>query len=334
MKLGRKAEYLSSLWRPSRDDERDSVRWALNHNEAPFGKWRKYPDLDPLYKEAAKSYGVREDNILLTYGAEQGIRHVFGVFVEKDDVVLRPEPTFGMLQVFEYYSQARVVALRYSSHLKIDVKDFLNAIAEHKPRLIYIASPDNPTGSVIEYADMHWIAEEASKHGSILLIDSVYNSRVSYFDLAKTKDNVIIVTSLSKWAGLAGLRVGFVISNAGNIDLLRKLKPMDEMHSAAVKPAVRALRNGKKRDSRISKYVVKWQNKFFDVALNSEFEMLNDGGNFILLRVKNQKDVVERLLAKSIKVTSYKEFPLKNCIKFSIGPNRVMRRILRTVRKA
>ena len=335
--------YLSNLYRPSlkKSDRSDFI--SLNKNEAPFSAFnslnnlfcdedikslREYPDPYKLYKKLSKFIGVDTNSLLITQGSEQAIRFIFDTFLDYGDEVIYPNPSFAMFDVFAYYNKAKVKHLNYSKNRKLSIEKILNAITS-KTKLFVLANPNNPTGTVFNLSELKSIAKHTLSTNTIFLLDEAYFHfyNIDSIELIKEFKNVIITRTFSKAWGLAGIRVGYAISNFENIELLRKQKPIDEVNQLSNIICLKALKNSNLILNKNVNQVKKWKKKFKNLKIK-DIEYLKSEGNFILLKSKNYKQHKEALLKNRIlPKIDFNHNSLKNCIRFSISSNKIMNKI-------
>ena len=194
-----------------------------------------YPEVEPFYSKLADFLGVSTENLVVTAGADFAIKIAFELFVNPGDEVITLSPTFAMIDVYSELYNAKKIKIGYDSNLNLDIEKLNDAISENVS-LVVIANPNSPTGT---YANNHVIGkilEKAQRYSIPVLIDEAYWGFCphSAFDLLDSYENLIIVRTFSKTAGLAGLRIGYVVSSKSIAQLMYKLKPMYEVNSIAI----------------------------------------------------------------------------------------------------
>lgn len=305
----------------------------LSRNEPAYGKYKDYPDDLLLTETLAKVKGVEEENIIPVRGAEEGIRLVFETFLSKRDRVIRPEPTYGMLDVFEQMRQARTDKVLYN---KFYMKDELEKVMSKKHDILYLANPDNPTGTFIE--DIDTLIWNADLYNIIVVLDLVYIYYAIGIDEMKTyekrlldsHDNLIIVNSFSKSHGLAGLRSGYIMGSSKLIYQIKERVPSNQMNSIAIKETINSLTDTTVLQKNIDN-VNKWKGKFY-----SEFKYCRTTNtNFIILRIDEgelrRKCIVE-LSKQNIRIREYNEGLLRNSIRISIGSDDIMKKVFKSLK--
>ncbi len=337
-------EHLSKLYRPSLGPNDRSDYVCLDKNEPPFSAFgsleealtdvdmrqlRAYPELYDLYVQLAGFVGVKPDNLLITQGSEQALRLIFDVYLSAGDEVVYLKPSFAMYDVFAYLNMATIVHVAIGDDLRSSLDSILSAITK-ATKLFVVANPHNFTGSVLTWSEIRRIAEHTARMQTVFLIDEAYFHYyvLDTIDLLDEFPNVLITRSFSKAFGLAGCRVGYAISNPDNIELLRKMKPIDEIGHLASVMAKRALANHDSILRRNVDQVSKWKDIFRSHSFPA-VEYIETHANFILVRSQQYQFHIDRLLEN--KILPKREFPdacLHNCIRFSVLDDATMQRVL------
>lgn len=343
MKHGNKySEYIKKLYRPKIEEKYLSGYVHLDHNEAPFSgfngrlkisKLNQYPDPISLYIEAAKYYNVKKQQIIPVRGAEQGLQYVFNTFLGPGKNVIYTKPTFGMLDVFAYQNRAKVKYLDYFEN-KISL-DNIKKLVTNNTGLVVISNPDNPTGEALSKMKILSIAKYLKEKNIPLLVDEVYSdyyfkNKHSVVDMIKEYENLIVVKSMSKNFGLAGLRVGFIISNEENISLLHKWRYMDEIDSLSCNMAIKVLKDGKVIDKNIDQ-VLKWKEIF-----KSKFPKYykETKTNFIILSTNKHNRLYNKLKENGIIIRHEWDHPyMDGKIRFSVSDDKTMKKIKKIIKK-
>ncbi|MGH8672616.1 MAG: pyridoxal phosphate-dependent aminotransferase, partial [Burkholderiales bacterium] len=183
-------------------------------------------------------------NIVLTAGSDAAIRHAFELFVNPGDRVITLTPTFAMVDVYCELYRATRIAISYSQDLVLDLEGLLNNMGP-SASLVVLANPNSPTGTYIAHPDLEKILEKAQPDGVPVLVDEAYYGfcKQTALPFCQKYNNLMITRTFSKAAGLAGLRIGYVVAGEELAQLLYKFKPMYEINSIAVLAAMEILDN-------------------------------------------------------------------------------------------
>src|SRR5271163_4051429 len=216
----------------------EAVRRALSKITAQ--KLAMYPEYAQPTKRIARHFGVRPEELLLANGGDDALRVFFDTFVEPASTVLICEPTFPMYRYYAEIAGAEVATLRYDTSMKFPLVDALAAVRQ-KPRVLFLANPNNPTGTLIPQPEIRAILQAAT--GTAVVIDEAYAefSGATVLPWIRTFPNLFVVRTFSKAAGLASLRLGAVIGHADSLQLLRRAMPPYPVNLAALVAAEAAL---------------------------------------------------------------------------------------------
>ena len=187
------------------------VREALGNLEFPH----IYPDPESraLRKSLAKFTGVGEEYLLAGQGADELIDLLMRVFLDPNDCILSCPPTFGMYSFDAELNSARCIEVPRRADFSLDMEGIRKAVETHQPKLFFITSPNNPDGSLIDSKTM----DELLSLPTLIVLDEAYiefagddlGANLSRIREVPVRENLIVLRTFSKWAGLAGLRIGY-----------------------------------------------------------------------------------------------------------------------------
>jgi histidinol-phosphate aminotransferase len=191
------------------------VREALGRISA--GSLTRYPEREPVEAVAAAHLGLRAEQVALTNGVDEAIHVLFETFLEAGDELLLPVPTYTMYEVYASATEARAVAVEADAGLLFPFERLLNAIAP-RTKIVAVANPNSPSGSVATRAQLLEIARRAPH--AVLFVDEAYFHfhGETVMDLVGSIPNLVVARTFSKAYGLAGLRLGLL---AGPAELMR-----------------------------------------------------------------------------------------------------------------
>ena len=194
------------------------VREALGRIST--GDLTRYPERAPMEALVARTLGLEAEQVALTNGVDEAIHVLFETFLEEDDELLLPVPTYTMYEVYASATGARVVAVLAGGDLQFPFKRLLAAITP-RTKIIAIANPNSPSGSSATRAQLLEIARRAPH--AVLLVDEAYFHfhGETVMDLVGKIPNLMVARTFSKAYGLAGLRLGLL---AGPGDMMRWVK--------------------------------------------------------------------------------------------------------------
>jgi histidinol-phosphate aminotransferase len=209
---------------------RDALRLDFNENTVACspkvrevlgsisaGSLTRYPEREPVEAIVAAHVGVRAEQLALTNGVDEAIHVLFETFLEADDELLLPVPTYTMYQVYASATDARIVAVQAADDLLFRFDRLVAAITP-RTKIIAVANPNSPSGSIATREQLLELAQRAPH--AVLLVDEAYYHFYgeTVMDLVGTVPNLVVARTFSKAYGLAGLRLGLL---AGPVDLMR-----------------------------------------------------------------------------------------------------------------
>jgi histidinol-phosphate aminotransferase len=264
---------------------------------------------------------VPPQNIFVGNGSDEVIDLAYRIFCEpkKDNAIICP-PTYGMYKVCANINDVETREVLLTEDFQLDVEGILSAVDEHT-KLLFICSPNNPTGNNLNRMDIELLL---NNFPGIVLIDEAYIN----FSMQKTfiselveYQNLIVMQTLSKAWGLAGLRLGLAFASEVILDLFNKVKPPYNINQSSQQLAIKALANIKDVNNNI-KNIVQQRNWVHDQLQQFKFVQIiySSDANFILVKVEDADKLYQYLLMNRIIVRNRSKEPLcGNCIRITIG---------------
>ena len=340
------AEFLQAHWRgldpydaaepPETLAERAGVAEEaivkLNANENPYGPSPKaldalrkggriavYPDpAQTAMRRALAAYtGASPGQIVVGNGSDEIIDLVFRSVLAPGDRIVNTPPTFGMYDVIAHICGASVIAAERNERFELDVQRTLDAAEGAK--LIALASPNNPSGNASPQADIERILEA----DCIVMVDEAYAEFAgrSVIPLIPRHPNLIALRTMSKWAGLAGLRVGYGVMDAAMADALMRGKPPYNVSQTAETALLASLDDAALLNERAALIVQERERMTALLAALPGVEPLPSEANFLLCRMPRGrgKAAYDGLAARGVSVRYYPKAPLADCLRISVG---------------
>ncbi|MCT3758569.1 histidinol-phosphate transaminase [Elizabethkingia anophelis] len=304
----------------ARDEYKGSTGVFLDANENPFGNLNRYPD--PYQKEvkeklsALKSIPVSQ--IFLGNGSDEVIDLVFRIFCTPGrDKALVFTPTYGMYEVSANINDTELLQLPLNSDFQIDKESIIPFLTDENLKLIFICSPNNPTGNSIENVD--FILENFN---GIVFVDEAYidfSTQKSWTEKLSQYPNLVISQTFSKARGLAAVRVGIAYSSPEIIALFNKTKPPYNVSQLNQEAALIALLDAKKYQSEIKTILAekeRLEKEFLQLSLIKK--IYPSDANFILVEVNDADGIYNNLVQQKI-ITRNRNSVIASCIRITIG---------------
>jgi len=312
----------------ARDEFKGEASVYLDANENAFGSphpqaFHRYPD--PMQyavkMRLSEIKGVPARNIFLGNGSDEAIDVLFRSFCEPgiDNVIIVP-PTYGMYEVSANINNIALKKVPLTAAYQLNLEGIAEAI-DKNTKLIFICSPNNPTGNSINREDIETILTNFS---GIVIIDEAYinYSRQKTFIQELTEyANLVILQTLSKAWGLAGLRVGMAFASEEIIEVFNRVKPPYNINEASQTLALEALQNTEQVNEWIKQTLIERDNlvvnvKKFDFVL----DIYPSDANFILVKTTDANSIYKFLVEKGIIVRNRTNVELcEGCLRITVG---------------
>lgn len=287
-----------------------------------------YPEYEASTRRLARHFGVKPAEMLLTNGVDDALRLLMETFVEPGSRVLVPEPTFSMYRFFSEVAGAKIETVHYDAAMKFPVEETVRAL-KSAPRILFIANPNNPTGTVVDLASLERILDAAKK--TLVLVDEAYFEfcGVTGLPWIRTRPNLVVSRTFSKAAGLAALRLGALFARADLADAMRRAFTPYPVNSVALVAAEAAV-----KDRRfLRRYVTQVRQSRWDLTQGLQrfgARVFPSGGNFVLADFgPGGSRLVRRLAQRRILVRDRaSEFGRDGFIRITAGTPEQTKRLL------
>lgn len=279
-----------------------------------------YPDAEQTeLKELLAGYaGVSPDAIIAGNGSDQLIEFIVNLFVGKGDEVINSVPTFDVFRFKTQLAGGTVVEVPRDENFNIDVAAIKAAVSD-RTRLIVLASPNNPTGTITPQADMLEIAEL----GLPFLVDEAYVefSGETMTSFVERYPNMMVLRTFSKWAGLAGVRIGFGIVPVGIADIVHKMRLSYNVNAAAVIAVRETLQDLDYLRANVEKIVQERERLFVELGKLDFIKPFPSRANFVYCSVLrgNASDIKNMMEKKGILIRYFNLPLLQNSLRIGVG---------------
>ncbi|MCC6013783.1 MAG: histidinol-phosphate transaminase [Candidatus Verstraetearchaeota archaeon] len=284
-------------------------------------------------KAISEEYGLYEDEVIVGNGSDEIIDLIAKVFVRKNEAIII-EPTFEMYSFYVKLIGGKIKSVLTNEDFDINVDEILSQVSKNT-KVIFICSPNNPTGKQYEKEKILKIVKEFQ---GIVVLDEAYADFASYsiFMEAPKYDNLIVLRSFSKSHGLAGLRIGYGVGNSEIIRYLKSVQSPYSVNSIAQEVCKFVLRNKHVYDHFIN--LVKNEREYLIAELSTikEIKVFPSSANFILIKLLtcSSSYICEKLREKGILVRDRGNLPLlENCIRVTVGRREDNIKFINTLRK-
>lgn len=274
---------------------------------------QNYPDFDSssVFSRLEKYTHLKKSNLTVGNGAIEIIYNFCFAFLSKNTPVLIPIPTFQEYETASKLNNSEISFFK-TMNLSKNIDLFISKIP--KNGCVFLCNPNNPTGSLLSKNQMLQIIESSKKLSTLVFVDECFielvpNSNESVISYVKKYDNLIVLRSLTKSFGLAGIRIGYAAASKQIINILEKIKIPWSVNSLAQKAASNALKDKshiKKSNKIIEKELSYLKNR---ISKLKNFNVYESSTNFILIKTTYDSTKLQsKLLKDKILIRNCKNF--------------------------
>lgn len=312
----------------ARDEFSGEAKVFLDANEnslgSPLKKWyNRYPDphQKAIKQKLAMVKGIAAEHIFLGNGSDECIDLLYRCFCNpgKDNIVICP-PTYGMYEVSANINDVAVKKVSLLPNFELDLSGIEDAI-DDQTKLIWICSPNNPTGNSLKRLDIETLLNNFK---GLVIVDEAYinfSKQKSFVQELTEYPNLVVLQTLSKAWGLAGLRLGMAFASTAIIEILNRVKPPYNINQATQELVLTALEEVGQINDMI-RLLVDMRDALTEVfaSMPTVETVYPSDANFILVKIKEARAVYEFLLTKGIVLRDRSNVQLCNdCLRITVG---------------
>ena len=286
----------------------------------------RYPEREPVEKAVAEFLGVSPPEALLTNGVDEAIHLLCETYLEPGDEALIVVPTYSMFRIYAAATGARVIEVPAGSDFRFPTEDILSRITP-RTRLIAIANPNNPTGTVAPQEGLLQIARSAPS--AAVLVDEAYFEfcGLSMLDYWREIPNLFVSRTFSKAYGLAGLRIGVLLGDPGQIRSVCHVSSPYNVNAVALACLPDALAD----QSYIAQYVsevCEGRERLQESLKSNGIPFWPSQANFVLARF-GSSDFIQKMRQRGILVRDRSsDHGCEGCVRITLGPRQHTDRLL------
>lgn len=291
-----------------------------------------YPEYERGTRRLARHFRVKPEELLLTNGGDDALRVFFDAFVDAGSSVLLCEPTFPMYRYYGEIAGAKIDVLRYGAEMEFPLESVVAAL-RGQPRVLFIANPNNPTGTLLERQAIATILKEATH--TAVVIDEAYAefSGVSVLPLINKYPQLFVTRTFSKTAGLAGLRLGAVLAYANSLAMLRRAMPPFPVNVAALTAAEAAV-GDRQTMRRYVQDVVRVRGWFEKELSQLGVKTYASAGNFLLANFgPSGPELFKKLERQGILLRERSKDMGAGFVRITIGTQNEMERVMKQIKR-
>ena len=307
----------------------------LDANENPFGELNRYPDpyQRKIKERLSELNQISTENIFLGNGSDEVIDLAFRIFCEpKKDKVLTFSPTYGMYEVSANINDVELINLDLNDNFQIDLETLKPYFEDENLKIIFICSPNNPTGNSIK--NIKYILENFN---GIVFIDEAYidfSPEESFRNQIKNYPNLIVSQTFSKAWGMASVRVGIAYASEEIIKFYNKVKPPYNISQLNQDAIIKTLNDENINQVSENIKIILEEKK----SLIQNLEKLDlvktifpSDANFILIEVDNGNSVYQELVNQNVIIRN-RNSVIKNCLRITVGSPDENKKLIETLK--
>ncbi len=295
---------------------------------------REYPlgGIERLIEQLSKFLGVPSSMIGVGNGSDQILDLILSNFASKNTKVLTSNPTFGFFEERCKLYSIPMIAIPFSNDMKLDLKEFVNQ--SKNANLLYLDSPNNPTGFQFKKNDLQKLV---NSFDGMVIIDEAYGEFGDYslIEMAKLQENLIVVQTLSKSFGLAGLRLGYFIANKKFTDVFnRVLQYPYPVSTLTIESGILALKQSNQMKDAVEIIKEQRQRIIENLRKYDTFEVFDSKANFVLFDAHgSHKRVYDALAEQGISIRKLGKIGKHDgCLRVTVGTKEMNSKFLLAIR--
>lgn len=303
------------------------IRAALRDSVASDDSAAIYPDPQQTRLRAAIAghVGVAPDQVIAGAGADELLDLIIRALVSPDQPIAASTPSFGMYPFLADVNGLELIEVPRASEFRIELEPLL--AAARRVGLLILTSPNNPTGDLFPRAALEALLDS----GATLLLDEAYVdfASESALDLLDRHPRLIIVRTFSKWAGIAGLRLGYAVAHPQLVAALHKIKQPYNINAAAEAAGLAALRAADALNAQAEQLIETRERLIAALAEHPALRPYPSQANFVLVRVaplgedagatsSAGRELHDALAQQGVFVRFYSNRRLRNCVRISV----------------
>lgn len=298
----------------------------------------RYPDGScyELIKILSKNLKVRKENVLAGNGSDEILVMIALAFINKGDEIIISEGTFSEYEFASQIMGAKIIKIPLKNY-KYDLKSMSKKI-NNKTKVIFLANPNNPTGTIFSENELLKLLKVADKKVLIVLDEAYYDYITSKeypdsLNLLKKYSNIAVLRTFSKAYSLAGLRIGYIVASSNVIKTLYKVRQPFNVNILAQAAAIKAIED--KNHIKLSKNINEEGKKYlYDEFKKLSINYVDTEANFIFINLKVNADIIfKKLLKEGIIVRPMAFFGFPKAIRVTIGTKEENKKLINAIKK-
>jgi histidinol-phosphate aminotransferase len=329
---------------------KDIAEVKLDANENPFNllndlkeefvnrienlELNRYPEIDNqcLEEKIAEYAGVKLENVICGNGSDEIIQMIIHSFVDKDDYVVVPVPTFSMYKLYTETGGGQVLEIPTDDDYNLREDEIINIANEKKAKVIFLCNPNNPTGTIIKRETILKILNETN---SIVVVDEAYYEFLdeTVIDKVNSNNRLIVLRTLSKAFALAGARIGYGIGNKDTINIISRVRSPYNMSTLSQVLGILFLENVDKVRVKIEEIKNERIYHIEEIKKLNGINVYPSGSNFVIIKTDNAKNILCTCKEEKIALRGFSDSYINNCIRITVGRREENEKLINLIKR-
>jgi phenylacetate-CoA ligase len=336
--LERKGKEVAKLdWNEAERVPSPKVREALRDliNNDHYACWYPDPDSSQLLKAISEYAGVPAEHIILSHGSDLGLELVANSFIHPGDKVMVVSPNYDHFRAMTEQRGAEILRFEYRGETAFPCKEFVNAVANQSPRVVYLTNPNNPLGYAIELSALEELIAECSRLSVLVVVDEAYFEfcGITAAKLVTKYSHCLVSRTFSKAFGMAGLRLGYLLAPLEIVRVLNRLnisKSVTMFAKTAGLASIRDLQSVRDYVAEINSV----KEQFYALFEEFKLDYQRSQANFIAFEHDKAAEIVRYLADRNILVRDGSRYSRRNgCVRMSVAGAQSAEMVMRALRE-
>jgi len=291
-----------------------------------------YPEVNRAYDALSQYLKQPNEKLILSNGADGAMKMILETFCDPGDVIATVAPTFEMYKIHSQELDCKLIEVYCGNEGKCS-DDVLSQLISPEVKVALIANPNGATGYIFTIDRLREFIKKTERLNILVVIDEVYADFgcIDASSLVDEFSNVIIIRSFSKNVGMAGLRIGYILTAERLARMIGKFKPFREITSLAARAVEVVCSDGKFLRTSVKK-IINARKKFANNLRKLELDVIEGGGNFILVDFGKYREAVVKIFVNNNIEFKETPNPLARYIRLTVGLGGVMDQVVDMIR--
>lgn len=287
-----------------------------------------YPEVNRAYNALSQYLNKSAEKLILSNGADGAMKMILEAFCDPGDVISTIAPTFEMYKIHSQELNCKLIEIYCDDNGKCS-DSTLSQLILPGVKVLVVANPNGATGYTFDIDSLRKLAKKAEESDILLIIDEVYADfgKIDASSLVDEFSNVVIIRSFSKSVGMAGLRIGYIITSERLVKIIEKFKPFREITSLAARAVEVVCFDGKYLKNSVKK-IINSRKKFARNLKELDFDVIEGGGNFVLVDFGKCKELVTKSFMENNIEFKETPSPLERYMRLTVGLPVVMDQVI------